>query len=254
MNWVIGIIIDIVLLFVVILCARKGHKDGFAKTLVSFMGFFIALVVATTVCTPLANLTYNTCVAKSVESTAKNFVDDKLEEYGSIDEQAVTQAVNSGLGTLPKFLLKGDGSFVAETINNILEKHDPKVDTQEIAHQFSETVVRPMLVPTISAVCFAVIFIVILIACKILSKALKLVNKLPLLGGVNAFLGGLLGFLKGIILVLIINWAFVLVVGDNGSLFSIITPEAVQCSLINKYLSIINPINILFNSISPFKA
>lgn len=254
MNWVIGIIIDIILLLTVVLCARKGHKDGFAKTLVSFMGFFIALVVATTVCTPLATLTYNTVAAKPVETTVQNFLDEKVDQYGELDGSALLYAFEESYDEWPDLWKKSANGGPSETIRNILNKEGKEINTQNVAHQFSESIVKPVLVPTLSAVCFIVTFIIILIICKVLAKSLKLVNKIPLLGGVNAFLGGLLGVLKGIIFVLIINWALVMLVGENGSLLSIITPDAIRCSLINKYISVINPINMLFEIIKPMEA
>lgn len=254
MSWVIGIVIDLVLLAIVILCARRGHKDGFAKTLVSFLGFFVALVVATAVCTPLANLTYNTVVAKPAEKMVANLIDDKVEQYGEVDVDALTYSLTEAIGEYDLLKKAIDAEKISAGIKAAIPSVSENIDSAQMARQINRMLFMPLLVPLLAGIAFILIFVILLIICKILAKSLKLVNKLPLLGGLNALLGGLLGTLKGIIFVLIINWALVLLIGENGSLFSVITYEALQSSLITKYVSLVNPINILFSNIAPLQA
>ena len=71
MDWAIGILIDVILLLVVVICAKKGSKDGFAKTLVSFFGVFIALVVAAIACTPVAEFCYDSAISKPLKPKLK---------------------------------------------------------------------------------------------------------------------------------------------------------------------------------------
>ena len=53
----------------------------------------------------------------------------------------------------------------------------------------------------------------------------------------NAVLGGLIGVVKGLILVLIISWGVSLLCSDGGRIFGVITEETVNSSLILKFLA-----------------
>ena len=123
----------------------------------------------------------------------------------------------------------------------------------EFSQKIADTAIKPAAVAVLSALSFIIVLLIAAIICAILAKSLKLVNKLPLLGSLNAFLGGLLGALKGIIIVLIVNWVLVLVVGDGGKLFSVITAETLNSSIIMKNLTAINPLNHLFETFTASK-
>ncbi len=253
MDWAIGILIDVILVLIIVIFAKKGSKDGFAKTLVSFFGFFIALVLAAVACTPVAEFCYDSAISNTVETKTKEMLDGKVEQDGNVDTDAVVAAVNGAIETLPGFMKNSiDTEKITENFKNTVEGSISDVDTAGIAQAVNQKIVRPSLVSVIAAAAFAVIFIVLFIVCKILAKALKLVNKLPLLSTVNGFLGGLLGVLKGAIIVIIINWIMVFLVGENGNLFNIITMDTINSSLINNTLTKINPINLVFSNI--FKA
>ena len=250
MDWAIGILIDVILVLIIALCAKIGSKDGFAKTLISFFGFFIALVVAAVACTPVAEFCYDSAISNAVETKTKEMLDGKVEQYGSVDTDAVVAAVNGAIETLPGFMKNSiDTEKITENFKNTVEGSISNVDTAGIAQAVNQKIVRPSPVSVIAAAAFAVIFIVLFIVCKILAKCLKLVNKLPLLGTVNGFLGGLLGVLKGIIIVIMINWIMVFLVGENGNLFNIITMDTINSSLINNTLTRVNPINLVFSKI-----
>lgn len=250
MDWAIGILIDVILVLIVVLCAKKGSKDGFAKTLVSFFGFFIALVLAAAACTPVAEFCYDKAISQTVQSETEKMLASKVEQYGSASSDAVVAAVNGAIETLPGFMKNAiDTEKIAENFKNSVEGSVSSIDAKGMAQAVNEKIIRPSLVSVLAAVAFAVIFIVLFVVCKILAKALKLVNKLPLLGAVNGFLGGLLGVLKGAIIVIIINWIMVFLVGENGSLFNVITMDTINSSLINNTLTKINPINMVFSKI-----
>jgi uncharacterized membrane protein required for colicin V production len=250
MDWAIGILIDVILVLIVVICAKKGSKDGFAKTLVSFFGFFIALVIAAVACTPVAEFCYDSTVSKPVETETKKLLDSKVQQYGSVEIDAVVAAVDGAIDTLPGFMKNSiKTEKVTENFKNSVEGSLSSLDTAGIAQSVNQKIIRPSLVSVLAAVSFVIIFVVLFIACKILSKCLKLVNKLPLLGKVNGLLGGILGTLKGVIIVILINWVMVFLVGDNGSLFNVITMNTINSSLINNLLTKLNPLNIVFSKV-----
>ncbi|MEE1279422.1 MAG: CvpA family protein [Oscillospiraceae bacterium] len=255
MNWVVGIVLDLILIaFVVILC-RKGSKDGFAKTVVGFLGFFIALVLAGLLCRPTANLAYTGFVQKPIESTIENTIRNYTDEFqeSAPSAQQLLDGIEQALNEAPKFLkdaLKLEEKR-QELSDKIVEVYT--TDITAFSQEITETVVKPAVISAISAVAFVVLFIILSLVCALLAKSLKLVNKLPLLGSLNSLLGGVLGALKGVIIVIVLNWLLVALVGDSGNLFGIITPKTIESSLIMKNLAAINPLNMILSSVMPTK-
>ena len=103
MNWLIGIAIDIILLVILLLCIKKGSKDGFAKTIVSSLGILIALVFALMLSRPVANFVYD----KVIEPPVKNAIVLNIEEQktsGQADVNKVISTMDSTIEKLPGFI------------------------------------------------------------------------------------------------------------------------------------------------------
>ncbi len=62
-------------------------------------------------------------------------------------------------------------------------------------------IVKPCFNVTVQTVAFAVIFFAIVLILNLLAKLLQLVNKIPLIGGLNTFCGGLVGLVQGFLTV-----------------------------------------------------
>ncbi len=250
MNWAIGILLDVILVAAVIICVAKGKKDGFAKTLVSFLSFFIALVLAGMLSAPLAEGAYTAVIEKGVTAAVTETVEGVMqnEDGDTLNIQSLIEAGEAAIDKLP--------AFVKNTINSedikaqIEDKSQSLINVpsaESIAKEIVDNIFKPAILSVLTALLFVIIFILALIICTILAKSLKLVNKIPLLGKVNEFLGGVIGLLKGVVIVFILNWALLMLVTKNGALFSVITAETLNSSLINKTLIEVNPINMIFS-------
>ncbi len=66
-----------------------------------------------------------------------------------------------------------------------------------------EGIVKPCFNVTVQTIVFAVIFFVVVILLNLIAKLLQFVNKIPLIGGLNAFLGGIVGLVQGAVAVCI---------------------------------------------------
>lgn len=251
MNWVVGIILDLILVAIVVISCRKGSKDGFAKTVVGFLGVFIALVLAGALCKPAANLVYTSFVQKPVETTIENTITNYTDgiKESALSGQQVLEAVDKAIEDSPKFLKNALG--LEEKKQELSEKIDEvyTADIGAFARSITEEVVKPPVISVVSVIAFVVLFLIASLVCTLVSKSLKLVNKIPLLGSLNSLLGGIIGALKGIIVVIILNWLLVALVGDSGNLFGVITAETIQSSLIMKNLAIVNPLNAVLDGV-----
>lgn len=255
MNWVIGILIDAVLLAIVVLCFAKGKKDGFAKTLVSLFGFVIAIVAAGVLCAPAAKFVYSSAIKTPIENAVYNVVESNLSEGGAVKSSAqeIANAIENGVDSLPSFVtdIIGIESKKDEILKSV--KDLANVDVRETTNAIIEDYVGPVVIKLVSVLVFIILFIAVWLLCKVAAKALRLVNKLPLIGKLNELLGGLVGIAKGLIVALIISWALVMIVDDGASLFGVIDAQTIDSSLILKTISTYNPLNLVLSKVKELK-
>ena len=67
-----------------------------------------------------------------------------------------------------------------------------------------EVITQKMVQMTIQGVAYIIVFVLILIATRFIFIAFKIVDKLPLIGGINRAIGAVAGFVKGMVIVWIV--------------------------------------------------
>ena len=67
-----------------------------------------------------------------------------------------------------------------------------------------EMITQKMVQMTIQGVAYIIVFVLILIATRFVFIAFKIVDKLPLIGGINRAIGAVAGFVKGMVIVWIV--------------------------------------------------
>ena len=65
-------------------------------------------------------------------------------------------------------------------------------------------IIEPCFTVAVQTLLFAVIFFGVVIILNLIAKALKFVNKIPLLGGLNSILGGVVGLVQGVLTICVI--------------------------------------------------
>lgn len=79
---------------------------------------------------------------------------------------------------------------------------------QSSSASFKDAVINGIIEPCVKifvqTLAFGIIFIVVLVVLNLLSKLLKFVNKIPVIGGLNALCGGLVGIVEGVISVFVV--------------------------------------------------
>jgi len=251
MDIVIGIIIDIVILLILFLCYKKGAKDGFAKTLVSLLGFVIAIVVASALCAPVSEAVYDNVVRTPIEDAVSSVVSGpEIDSSTPISQGAdISGTIEEGIDSLPSFI---------KDITGIDEKKDEIISTvnaekektiEKIVNTVCDGYIRPVIIKVLSVFVFLILFLAVWLICKIAAKLLKIINKIPLLGGVNKLLGGIIGLVRGLVIVLIVSWVIVMLTADGAVIFGVIGLKTVQSSIILKAVATYNPLNLIIKGL-----
>jgi hypothetical protein len=98
---------------------------------------------------------------------------------------------------------------------------------------------HPIMINVTEVVTFIAMFVIIAIALKFLAGVFKKANDIPLLGKLNAGLGGVIGIVKAVALLFVICTAFYFIAGMSGAKPII---DAVNSSIIYGFIIENNPI------------
>lgn len=190
-----NILIDGLIIGIMLTCCVWGYKSGFIKMAVSFLKNIVALVVASMFATRLGAFLYASFFKGMFEKmTVKKITQWLGVEHGSeldigpLLERKHTEFVN--------FIEKL--GFDLETVT---EKYN------ELGESSSDVIVEyiaePLGVTVSNAVAFIILFVLSVLAIKIVGFILGKIVKLPVLNVTNRLLGLILGVVSGIIFVFI---------------------------------------------------
>lgn len=222
-------ILDSAVVLIVLIFTWRAAKKGFVKTVVLFLGFLIAAFLAKTVSAPLSGNIYDSFAKEKISV----FLEEKTAEVsGNVLEQ--TEKLTEGLPSIVKNAVDvfGASKEVEETVIQSGETIASAVETQ---------IVAPAVITLIQTVLFLILFSVFLFVIKRVGRMMGFINKIPLVGRVNVFLGGILGTLEGVIIVFLLVNVLYFVMLVAGETF-VITSEDINNSILFKFFHENNPL------------
>lgn len=224
-----SIIIDLILVAIILLFVLISAKRGFMKVLIETVGFIAAVVVAFTVSTPLAELTYDKIIEPPVIEAAVN----------AVGESAEHEAWNA----LPDFLINSENAFFGTTVNSFTEKITANISSgvENSVKTASKEIVKPIATKILGLLYSVILVIVLSIVAKFLAKILNKLFSFSFVGKINRTLGGVLGLIKGSVIVVILCAVISLILSFTGKPFLIFSEDTINQTYLFKFLT-----NIIF--------
>ncbi len=188
MNF-IPLFYDAAAIIIAVTCIIKGAKDGFAKTAIQAVGYIFAIFAALAVSRICTSLIYTTAI--------QPVVIEKIEVSiaNAVDTETVINGITSAIEGLPAIShLIFDFSGTVESLVNSIG-----LNFAEIALQVEESVVRPVAEALLETVIFAISLIILAGVVSLVAKGSKFINKVPVIGRVNSFFGGVFGIFNGVL-------------------------------------------------------
>ena len=223
-----GIIVLIVLLFVFL-----SAKKGFVRTLIEVVGFIAAIVIAFTISSPIANVTYDKLiqpsVVKTVQSVAINGVTD------------ATSAVDAVWVKMPEFITESSFFNLSKESITATVKDSVANDSIQLAQNISNSFVKPIVTKLISILLSVILVIVLLFVVKIIAKFINKIFTFSVIGTINKTFGGILGIVKGAAVAIIFCLVISLILSFTKNGFLIFTYDAINSSYIFKFLMGFSP-------------
>lgn len=203
-----------------------GYKRGFIATLVGLAKWIIAFALAILFAGTASELIYDNFLAESTEKR----VAENIDGYSQIAD--VYDKTNLIVGQL-----LGEYGLEVDRETSSGEIAERVAAGESLEHAVCETIVRPAELNFLRPVCFAVIFIIVLVACSIISRVAAVANKLPVVGAVNQGLGIFVGGAYGIIWIFVMCIAITAIIGISHNGLSWLNSEILEKTIIVKRIA-----------------
>ena len=231
-----NIALDIIVVAIVLIVMCCGARKGFAHAIVEFAGYAALLTFSLLISTGLSNITYRTLVEPRVCST----IESTIDEAGGENLSAAVDKIYDNLPSLVTNLSENQG-ITRESINEQLS-----TKMQSGASVAAQTVSNMLVKPIVTSI-FTVVFLILVViiggfVIKWLAKIADKVFSVSFVGGINRFLGGLLGAVEGLIFAAIFVWVVSMIaLMMSDGLFGI-TADVIDSTHLFKIIKDLNPL------------
>lgn len=213
----VGVFVDLALAAVLLIALVMGWRQGFVQALTRILVVVAALLLAGWIAGKLAEP-----AARWLEPILSEKLEQRLTAQGNTDDAGEMLAA---------FGFEGD--TLSELVDNAVEK----------AQQAGETLLSAVVSTALKSAAYAVVYVVsflllLLLLLRLILTPLHLFTKLPVVHGVNALLGGVLGLVKCALLLFLAVWVL-------QKLQLLVTPELVSKTVLLKFFAQNSPIDLI---------
>ena len=180
-------IIDIIIIAVIALCTFLGYKKGLIKLAVGILGFFLAIIIALVLYTPISNFIINNT---SVKDNIKNAISDTVKSYVIKEENAEGEEKQQ------------ESKVMVTYIDGIVAKQKEMIVTGE--KELIDTVSDNVAVNIIRIGVALAVFIISKLILIFINVFADLIGKLPIIKQFNKVGGTIYGIIQGILIVYIV--------------------------------------------------
>lgn len=223
------LVFDLVIAAALLLCVWQGYRRGFILTLCGFLAVFVAFfgagIVSSLMAEPISQL-----LRPLIERSLTQSAQDSLTSSALVQASAQSGDLLSSLPLEQALeLLRSSGLYQAFSamVESAVAQGILAATTNAV-----RSIADYISLQAAKLVLFIIAFVLILILWTLLSRALDLAFRLPVLSTLNHWSGAALGLLKGAVVVYIAVW----LLRD-----SLIPPEAVQQTYLLKFFSTTTP-------------
>ena len=220
MNFILDLLVIAFIIFFVV----NGYKKGFFRSILGFIGFIATVTISIFLTNFSSNLIYDIFIKPSIVNNINNTIYNNYSDLPS----TLTGKTLDGLPKLftDLFFKSGHNSNEIE----LILKEKSTNSASAISDLF-----RPLIVHFISTILFFVFVTLLFFLLRFILKHCK-ITKIPIIGRVDALLGAVLGFFKGIIISAIILNVLLFIVPIFNSESIMFSRENLGDTYISRYI------------------
>lgn len=226
---------DLILLLLFTGMIVTGAVKGFVKTVLGMVALLAAVFAAYQLSAILAPAIYDSILSKRVLEA----IGTKLAD--TADANAAAQQVSAVMASIPKFVINIAASIGID-INGISGKINSLDNTSaSITKELADSIAAPIITAVVHAILFVIILALVYILLMIVAGLIDKFFKLPVLKSANRIMGGLLGAVKGAVLVFVICVILEIISGfGKGNFIAQIIEPSKIAGFVNDHSFIIN--------------
>lgn len=231
-----SLILDIILIAILVAFIAAAVKKGFVLSILELVAVIASFALAFAFSPVVAQSVYDGAVEEAMVQSIEEQIDK------NIDASNIAETAELTLSVLPDFIVTL-ASSVGVNVDEIKETiSTANLNSGNIANELVTKVAQPIVVGVLTAVFFVVLAALLCFVLKIVANFISKLFDLPLVGNVNKTLGGVIGALKGIVMLVFICTILNLLFSNGDSELS----NAVNESFVINILDYVNPfINLL---------
>lgn len=231
-------ILDVVVIVVFALTVLRGFKNGFADSVVSFVGLLAALVVAFFASGVVADGVYTAFVEQPVKEAIVERIDEVATDTGASLQEKLQSAEEALPGLVQSLMEKNEVS-----LTELADKAEVGVQNtgEAIAQTVTENVVRPAVTLLTRCIAFVILFVAALFLCRLLGRIIGKIISHSLLKGPDKLLGAVLGAVKGALWVLLIVTVMQMIAGFTAD-DALISRRSIEETTVVEWVAERNPI------------
>jgi hypothetical protein len=105
-------------------------------------------------------------------------------------------------------------------------------------------VIQPAILSLIKPIVFVLVFTVVVFVLRLVSRLFRSLNLLPVIGGVNAVFGGVLGFVQAFVIMMMVCAALRIVIGLTGNDIVFVNTAVIEKTVLFRSLYELNPLQL----------
>ncbi len=229
------LIVDLAILVILVLFFFQGKKRGFVLTLCGslavFVAFLGAMILSNLLCGPVGRL-----VQPALESGITQTLEERTDQdQWQLELPAEPQAEEKPLLPIEQALSVLTDSALVRTFGESL-RTAVQDGLLKVTSSVGKTIAAYLAREVSRMVLFLISFVVILLAWNLLARALDLAFRLPVLSTVNRTMGGVMGVVKGGLILFAAAWLL------KGSF---LPQQVVEDSILLKFFCENSPLSLL---------
>lgn len=191
-------IVDIILLIVLFVMILAGIKNGFVRCVLSIVAFTLAFAAAVFLSEPAAQTVYDNFAKEPIESA----IAERITDTGTA--QTAADSTQAAIDSLPEAVVSAASSLGIDVSQLAEQAGSINLNTSDMAAELTDKVARPIALAVLKVIAFAVIFLILNLVLQIAVSVISRLFDLPVLKTFNRTLGGVLGAVKGLLLVTVL--------------------------------------------------
>ena len=224
-----AIIVDIVLVAILLFFLWRGKEKGLILSLCGLLAVLVAVVGADLISDALAPR-----VAQAMEPRFAAAIEETL---GQELEDRLAQSDAQVDGVLGDILSAIQGTSLYQSISDAVHQAvEQGID--EVGETLGAVIAQAIALSVARMLLFFVSFVLLLAVWFLLSHALDLAFRLPVLSTLNGLGGAALGLLKGMVLLFVAGWLL-------NYFGGIVPPELVEQTRVLKFFMTTNPVTLI---------